>query len=127
MACQCSTTDTLSFATEIAGVQLSKVHVTVTSECQETSEGCQVTYTVTNLSLSAAVASLTVAGDTYIFGAAPSEVINPSQTGTVTVTRPGGECTVTSGGSLALNFPSLELGGVIYGGICVCTLSKTCG
>jgi hypothetical protein len=127
MACQCLTTDVLNFVTEVAGTQKAKVFVTVKSECSETSEGCRVTYTVTNnASADTNVTSLTVAGENYIFGVEPGDVVVPGRVGTVTVTRPGGECTVTSGGSLTVDFPTLELGGVQYGGICVCTLSKAC-
>jgi len=128
MACQCSTTDVLDFVIQVAGTQKAKVLVTVKSECQETDgDACQVTYAVTNdASANTNVTSLTVAGENYIFGAEPGDVVVPGQVGTVTVTRPGGECNVTSGGSLTVDFPTLSLGGVQYGGICVCTLAKAC-
>ena len=127
MACECSTTDVLNIVTEVSGTAKLKVFVTVSSECQETSGGCQVTYTVTNdASANTNVGSLTVAGEHYIFGAETADIVQPGQVGTVTVTRPGAECRVTSGGSLTLDAPSLSLGGLTYGGICVCTPEKRC-
>jgi hypothetical protein len=128
MSCECSTTDVLNIVTEVAGAVKAKILVTVKSECQETSDGCQVTYTVINdASANTNVDSLTVAGQHYIFGAESSDIVHPGQVATVTVTRPGAECKVTSEGSLTFDFPSLSLGGPTYGNICVCTLEKACG
>jgi hypothetical protein len=127
MSCKCSTTDVLNFVTEINGTQSTKVLVTVKSECHKTSGGCQVTYTVTNdASANTNVSSLSVAGDNYIFEVATAKEVLPGQAGTVTVTRPGGGCKVTSEGILTVEFPTLGLGGVQYKGICVCTLAKAC-
>jgi hypothetical protein len=127
MSCECSTTDVLNFVIDVNGTQKAKVLVTVKSECQETSDGCQVTYTVTNdASADTNVSALSVAGDTYIFDVTTANEVLPGQVGTVTVTRPGAECKVTSEGTLSVEFPSLGLGGVEYKGICVCTLAKAC-
>ena len=128
MACECLTTDVLHFTTEVAGAQKARVFVTVRSECQEIEDQCGVVYTVINdKSANTNVTSLTVAGENYIFGAEAGDVVAPGQVGTVTVERPGAECEVTSTGSLTLDFPTLSLGGVQYGGLCVCTLVKACG
>ena len=128
MACECLTTDVLRFTTEVAGTPKAKVFVTVKSECREVDGQCAVIYTVTNdASADTNVTALTVAGENYIFGAEPGDVIHPGQVGTVTVIRPGAECEVTSTGSLTLDFPTLSLGGPQYGGLCVCTLVKACG
>jgi hypothetical protein len=127
MSCKCSITDVLNFVTEVNGTQKTKVLVTVKSECQETSEGCRVTYTVTNdVSANTNVSSLSVAGDNYIFDVQTAHEVLPGQVGTVTVTRPGAECKVTSEGILTVEFPTLGLGGGQYKGICVCTLAKAC-
>jgi hypothetical protein len=127
MTCECSTTDVLSFVTDVNGAQKAKVLVTVKSECQETSDGCQVTYTVTNdASANTNVESLSVAGDNYIFGVEPGDIILPGHVGTITVTRPGAECEVASEGILTVDFPTLSLGGVQYKGVCVCRLTKEC-
>jgi hypothetical protein len=113
--------------TDVNGTQKAKVLVTVKSECQETSDGCRVTYTVTNdASADTNVSALSVAGDNYIFDVATTGEVLPGQVGTVTVTRPGAECKVTSEGTLTVDFPTLGLGGVDYKGICVCTLAKAC-
>jgi hypothetical protein len=127
MNCECSTTDVLNFVIDVNGTQKAKVLVTVKSECQETSDGCQVTYTVTNdASADTNVSALSVAGDTYIFDIATASEVLPGQIGTVTVTRPGAECKTTSEGILTLEFPNLSLGGAEYKGICVCSLTKPC-
>jgi len=127
MACACSTTDVLHFTTQVGATQKARVFVTVRSECQEIKGECRAVYSVINdASANTNVTSLTVAGQNYIFGAEPGDVIVPGQTGTVTVERPGGECEVTSTGSLTIDFPTLSLGGVQYGDLCVCTLMKTC-
>ena len=111
----------------IGGTRKAKVLVTVRSECQETSDGCQVTYTVTNdASADTNVRSLSVAGDDYIFDVATAGEVLPGQVGTVTVTRPGAECKVTSEGILTVDFPTMGFAGVQYKGICVCTLVKEC-
>lgn len=128
MGCECSTTDVLNFVIDINGTQKVNVLVTVKSECQETDDGCRVTYTVTNdASANTNVSSLFVAGDHYIFDVATAQEVLPGQVGTVTVTRPGAECKVTSEGILGVSFPTLGLGEVQYKGICVCTLAKACG
>lgn len=127
MSCECSTTDILNFVTDVTGTQKTKALVTVKSECRETTEGCQVTYTVINdASADTNVSALSVAGDRYIFDVQTAKEVLPGQTGTVTVTRPGAECKVTSDGILTIEFPTLGLGGVEYKGICVCTLAKSC-
>lgn len=128
VACECLTTDVLRFNTEIGGAQKARVFVTVRSECREIEDQCTVVYTVSNdATANTNVTSLTVAGQTYIFGAGPPDVIAPGQTGAVEVRRPGAECEVTSTGSVTIDFPTLSLGGLQYGGLCVCTLVKACG
>jgi len=128
VACECSTTDVLHFTTEVAGTQKARVFVTVKSECREIDGECVAVYTVINeASANTNATSLTVAGENYIFGAEAGDVVAPGQVGTVTVARPGAECEVTSTGSLTVDFPALSLGGVQYGGLCVCTLVKACG
>ena len=63
MGCECSTTDVLNIVIEVQGTRKAKVLTTVKSECQDTSDGCQVTYTVTNdASADANVSSRSVAG-----------------------------------------------------------------
>ena len=127
MSCKCSTTDVLHFVTQVNGTLKTKVFVTVKSECKKTSDGCQVTYTVTNdKSANTNVSSLSVAGDTYLFDVQTAQEVLPGHVGTVTVTRPGGNCKVTSEGILTVEVPTLSLGGVQYKGICVCTLAKAC-
>ena len=127
MRCKCSITDVLNFATQVNGTQKTRVFVTVKSECHETSDGCQVTYTVTNdKSANTNVSSLSVAGDTYLFDVQTAQEVLPGHVGTVTVTRPGGNCKVTSEGILTVEVPTLSLGGVQYKGICVCTLARAC-
>ena len=127
MSCKCSITDVLNFATQVNGTQKTRVFVTVKSECHETSDGCQVTYTVTNdKSANTNVSSLSVAGDTYLFDVKTAQEVLPGHVGTVTVTRPGGNCKVTSEGILTVEFPTLGVGGGQYKGICVCTLAKAC-
>ena len=129
MPCECSTTDVLNFTTEVAGAQKANVFVTVQSECGENPDRqCEVVYTVTNhASANTDVTSLTVAGENYVFGVEAGDVVAPGQVGTVRVTRPGGECELTSSGSLTIDFPTLSLGGIQYGGLCVCTLVRACG
>lgn len=128
MGCECSTTDVLNFVIEVNGTQKAKVLVTVKSECQETSDGCQVTYTITNdASADTNVSTFSVAGYNFTFSDTTANEVLPGQVGTVTVTRPGAECKVTSEGSLFVSFPVLGLGGPQYNGICVCTLVKACG
>jgi hypothetical protein len=113
--------------TDVNGTQKAKVFATVKLECQETSNGCRVTYTVANdASADTNVSGLSVAGDSYIFDILTASEVLPGQVGTVTVTRPGAECKVTSEGALTVEFPALGLGGVEYKGICVCTLAKAC-
>jgi hypothetical protein len=127
MSCECSTTDVLDFVTDVNGTHKAKVLVTVKSECEETSDGCRVTYTVTNdASADTNVSSLSVAGDDYIFDIVTASEVLPGQVGTVTVTRPGAECKITSEGALTVEFPTMGLGGAQYKGICVCTLAKAC-
>jgi hypothetical protein len=127
VGCECSTTDVLNIVIEVNGTRKAKVLTTVKSECQDTSNGCKVTYTVTNdASADANVSSLSVAGDDYIFDVATAGEVLPGQVGTVEVTRSGAECKVTSEGILTVDFPTLGLGGVQYKGICVCTLAKEC-
>jgi hypothetical protein len=127
VSCKCSITDVLNFATQVNGTQKTRVFVTVKSECHETSDGCQVTYTVTNdKSANTNVSSLSVAGDTYLFDVKTAQEVLPGHVGTVTVTRPGGNCKVTSEGILTVEVPTLSLGGVQYKGICVCTLARAC-
>ena len=127
MSCECSTTDVLNFVTDVNGTQKVKVLTMVESECHETSDGCRVTYTVTNdASADTNVSSLSVAGDVYIFDVATAGEVLPGQVGTVAVTRPGAECKVSSEGILTVEFPTLGLAGVQYKGICVCTLAKEC-
>jgi hypothetical protein len=127
VSCKCSVTDVLNFATQVNGTQKTRVFVTVKSECHETSDGCQVTYTVTNdKSANTNVSSLSVAGDTYLFDVKTAQEVLPGHVGTVTVTRPGGNCKVTSEGILTVEFPTLGVGGSQYRGICVCTLAKAC-
>jgi hypothetical protein len=122
-----SITDVLNIGTEVNGTQRAKFLVTVKSECQETSDGCQVIYTVINdAPADTNVDSLTVAGENYIFGVEQADVVAPGQVGTVTVTRPGAEYQVTSEGSITFDVPTLSLGAVQYGGLCVCTLVKAC-
>jgi hypothetical protein len=131
VACECSSTDVLNFTTEVAGAQKANVFVTVQSECRENPDRdrqCEVVYTVTNhASANTNVTSLTVAGENYVFGVEAGDVVAPGQVGTVTVVRPGGECELTSSGSLTIDFPTLSLGGVQYGGLCLCTLVRACG
>jgi hypothetical protein len=119
--------DVLSIVTEDNGAQKTKVLVTVKSECHETSGGCQVTYTVTNdASANTNVESLSVGGVIYLFGVEPSNVLLPGHVGTITVTRPGAECEVTSEGILTVDFPTLFIDEVQYTGICVCRLAREC-
>lgn len=126
MAGECSRTDVLHFTTEV-GTQKARVFVTVRSECLEVDGEGQVVYSVINdASANTNVTSLTVAGQDYIFGAEPGDVVAPGQVGSVTVTRPGSGCEVTPTGSLTIDFPTLSLGGVEYGGLCLCTLVKAC-
>jgi hypothetical protein len=119
--------DVVDFVIDVNGTKKVRVLVTVTSECRETDDGCQVTYTVANdASADTNIAALSVGGHLYVFDIATAHEILPGQVGTVTVTRPGAECKVTSEGVLIVDFPALGAGGAEYGGICVCTLTKPC-
>lgn len=125
MGCECSTEDVLNFVVAINGTQKAKVFVTVKSECRESSDGCQVTYTVTNdASADTNVSSISVGDHDYIFEDATAKQVLPGQVGTVTVVRPGADCMVTSDGALTLGFPALGGGGPQYKGIRVCTLRQ---
>ena len=127
MGDHCRTVDVLDFTTEVAGTQKVRVLVTIESECLEASGVHQIVYTVTNdATANTNVSSLSVAGNDYLFDVATANQVLPGQVGTVTVTRPGAECKVTSEAKLTFDYPTLGLGGVQYAGICVCALIRAC-